>query len=168
MAKTQQAQILSFPYQLAFREELAECNDADVFIFQTRLWATRTLNAIYCGIIEPTEDVIQKLKNWNETLKELGVQELSLDVEFGGHKDKTPQQGIFYFPHQLAYRGDLDDCWDEKVIEFHIRLWATRHLNDIRQGVTKPTADVLEQLNEWNENLRALGESEYLLDFYRS
>lgn len=76
---TQQPQILYFPYQSLTGEDLADCNDVEVMSFHVRLWATKYLNAIYHGLLEPTPAIVQKLKNMNESLKELGKQELPLD-----------------------------------------------------------------------------------------
>lgn len=78
MINLKQAQILYFPYQTMYGEDLAGC-DGDTVAFHVRLWATRMLNAIHDGRMEPTDENIQKLRNLNESLRDLGKPELPLD-----------------------------------------------------------------------------------------
>lgn len=79
MSNEQQAQILLFPYQLAYQEELEGCYDAEIMTFQLRLWATNYLNAIYHGQMQPTPEVIERLTSMNDSLKAFGKPTLPLD-----------------------------------------------------------------------------------------
>ncbi len=74
-----QAQILCFPIKLYYREDLEDCYDPDVIELQLRLRATKSINDIIAGRIEPTPDIIENLLGKNYALRELGKPELSLD-----------------------------------------------------------------------------------------
>jgi len=79
MKDPKQAQILYFPYQTMYGEDLEDCDDPDTIAFHVRLWATKMLNAIHDGRMEPTEANVRKLQNLNESLRDLGKPELVLD-----------------------------------------------------------------------------------------
>ena len=79
MLKLKQAQILYFPVQTMYGEDLDEYCDAELSAFHIRLWGTKILNGINTGRLQPTKSLIQKLKNINLSLEKLGNPTLPLD-----------------------------------------------------------------------------------------
>jgi len=78
-SEPKQAQILYFPVQTMYGEDLDEFCDAELTAFHVRLWGTRIINGINTGRLEPTESMIEKLKNINKSLAVLGKPTLPMD-----------------------------------------------------------------------------------------
>jgi|GEM_PF-3257040 len=80
-----------------------------------------------------------------------------------GRKKKQAQ--ILYFPIQMKYKDDLQDCYDPETIAFYVRLWATRFINAIQHGRLEPTESVMEKIHGLNVSLSQLGKQELPIDF---
>jgi hypothetical protein len=74
-----QASVINLPYQLASDEALRGCDDIEILSFQVRLFAVEKIRLIQAGKMQPTEKVIQNLKDANEVLKDFGKPTLPLD-----------------------------------------------------------------------------------------
>ncbi|MBL7814747.1 MAG: hypothetical protein JNL70_07050 [Saprospiraceae bacterium] len=66
------AQMLLFPYQLANSESMENCDDADIWAYQLRLWATKAITVVNEGKVSLTQELIDSLHSTNEFLREYG------------------------------------------------------------------------------------------------
>ena len=66
------AQTLLFPYQLADSENMVDCDDANIWAFQLRLWAAKAIAAVQENKAPLTQDLINSLHSANEVLRDYG------------------------------------------------------------------------------------------------